>query len=232
MRLSLNEVEVTIRKAALGVGFPLGLAEEAGASAAWLAAAGFPFDRLLAAALRTVLPEELRVIRRARVCKLVGDTGVCSAIRVVPSACDLVIASVVSREKIAVEAIVDVPALAIAQAVITSATSGLPLAVEIRTKLRGITGDTPPLLFDPIAKLAQFRSELVRIRLPQEGDASGRRALDSMGLTRARSLALAEGVSAKDLYWDRIRSLAARTLVPATSQSREHGAGAGMIDSD
>lgn len=51
MTLSLNEIEVTVRKAALGSGLPLGLAEEAGAAATWLAVAGFPVEKLMASAL-------------------------------------------------------------------------------------------------------------------------------------------------------------------------------------
>jgi hypothetical protein len=40
------------------------------------------------------------------------------------------------------------------------------------------------------------------------------------------------GVCVEDAPWQRVQSLAARTLVPATTQSREHGAGAGLIDTD
>ena len=232
VRLSLNEVEVTTRKAALGAGFPLGLAEEAGASAAWFAAAGFPFEKLMAAALQRTFCEEPRVIRRGAVYAMAGNTSVCSAIRVVPSACDLVIASAGARHQITVEAVVDVPALAIAQAVLASSASGVPLAIEIGSMLSAITGENAPVLFGTVAELARFRSELIRIRSVQKGDGSPRHAMDPVVLKRARASALEEGVWAEDLYWKRIQSLAARTLVPATAQSREHGAGAGLIDSD
>jgi hypothetical protein len=232
VRLSLNEVEVTTRKAALGAGFPLGLAEEAGASAAWLAAAGLPFEKLLAAALLTTLCEEPQVIRRDRVYTMAGNTSACSAIRVVPSACDLVIASAAARDQVTVEAVVDVPALAIAQAVLASSASSVPLALEIGSMLSAVTIKNPPVLFGTVAELARFRSELIRIRLAQQGDGSPKHAMDPVVLKHARASALEEGVWAEDLYWERIRSLAARTLVPATAQSREHGAGAGLIDSD
>ena len=231
MRLSLSEVEVTTRKAALGAGFPLGLAEEAGACAAWLAAAGFPFDRLVAAALLTGAPERPRIIRRGNVYEVAGE-GACSAIRILPSACDLIIASASARRQISVEARVDVPALAIAQAALATAASAVPLAVEIDTKLSAVAGENSIVLFGAIGERAALRSERVAIRLATEGDAVGLQSVDGAEIAVARSLALEEGVVAEDSWWQQISSLSARTLVPATTQSREHGAGAGLIDSD
>jgi hypothetical protein len=230
VRLSLSEVEVTTRKAALGAGFPLGLAEEAGACAAWLAAAGFPFDRLVAAALLTAAPERPRVIRRGNVYEVAGE-GACSAIRILPSACDLIIASASARRQISVEARVDVPALAIAQAALATAASAVPLAVEIDTKLSAVAGENSIVLFGAIGERAAL-PERVAIRLATEGDAVGLQSVDGVEIAVARSLAFEEGVVAEDSYWQQISSLSARTLVPATTQSREHGAGAGLIDSD
>jgi hypothetical protein len=232
VRLSLSEVEVTTRKAALGAGFPLGLAEEAGACAAWLAAAGFPFAELMAAALLTDTPERPHVIRKGDVVELAGE-GVCSALRMLPSACDLVIASANARRPISVEARVDVPALAIAQAALASAGSAVPLAVAIGGVLSVVTrGENSPLLFGSIATIAALRSKLVSIRLMDESNPQPQHGPDAFGLEGARVLALEQGVVADDHDWERVSRLAARTLVPATIQSREHGAGAGLIDSD
>lgn len=50
--LSLNEIEVTLRKAAIGVGLPLGLAEDAALATTWLVARGLPGLDLCHAALR------------------------------------------------------------------------------------------------------------------------------------------------------------------------------------
>lgn len=52
MRVSLNEIETTCRKVAIGAGFAVGLAEEAGAAAAWLAARGAAGERAVADALK------------------------------------------------------------------------------------------------------------------------------------------------------------------------------------
>ncbi|MDX1541682.1 MAG: DUF3726 domain-containing protein, partial [Geminicoccaceae bacterium] len=49
--MSLNEIELLVRRAALGRGLPYGLAEEAGAAAAWLAAAGLDGGLAIADAL-------------------------------------------------------------------------------------------------------------------------------------------------------------------------------------
>ncbi|HSH43254.1 MAG TPA: DUF3726 domain-containing protein, partial [Arenicellales bacterium] len=42
MRWSLNEARVICQRAAVGAGVPYGLAEDAAAAAAWLAAGGLP----------------------------------------------------------------------------------------------------------------------------------------------------------------------------------------------
>jgi Protein of unknown function (DUF3726) len=51
MRVSLNEVEMTVLKAVRGAGRPWGLAEEAGRAARWLARRGLPWLRPLAEGL-------------------------------------------------------------------------------------------------------------------------------------------------------------------------------------
>jgi hypothetical protein len=81
MRLSLNEIEVTVRKAALGSGLPLGLAEDAGAAAAWLAARGFPVAELIGAALGTPAAES-RMQRSGGMIRFLSEEGACSVLRV------------------------------------------------------------------------------------------------------------------------------------------------------
>ena len=74
MSFSLNEVEVTARKAARGAGYPWGLAEEAGRATRWLCAQGLPgceslaalLDADLAAALQDHMPGSLESPWRGR----------------------------------------------------------------------------------------------------------------------------------------------------------------------
>ena len=162
MRLSLNEIEVTARKAALGAGLSLGLAEEAGAAAAWLAAAGFPVATLLAAALETSGGEKLQLTRTGAICRLTSGGGACSALRASPSACDLVIAATRSGERIVVDAVIDVPALAIAQAVLGATESDTRLAVEIGRALRVAMAKGSAIFYATMPELATLRCRRVR----------------------------------------------------------------------
>ena len=226
MRLSLNEIEVTVRKAALGSGLPLGLAEDAGAAAAWLAARGFPIAELIGVALEAPCTET-RMERNGGRIRFLSEEGACPVLRVGPSACDLVLASGGFGAVEAVEAVMDVPLLAVAQAVLASSGSGVALLLE--------AGGTPAVeaadggsafLVEP-SQLAALRAERVRIA-PAEAP-----SLHPPRSFRAeRQAALDEGVSVNPGRWRRVQALADRMLVPATAHSHERGAGAGLIDSD
>ncbi|HXV26116.1 MAG TPA: DUF3726 domain-containing protein [Alphaproteobacteria bacterium] len=232
MTLSLNEIEVTVRKAALGSGLPLGLAEEAGAVAAWLAAVGFPVEDLMVSALEHSNDEALLLSRAGAIYRLTTNGGACAALRAAPSACDLVVAAARSGKPIAVEAAMDVPALAVAQAAVAARESGVEIAVWIgETLVARLVGESA-ILFGDMTELAALRSLPVRIRIAQDRDRLESRKFARPDLIAARDLALKDGVRMEPSSWERIRSLAARTLVPATMHSRERGAGAGLIDTD
>jgi hypothetical protein len=226
MRLSLNEVEVTVRKAALGVGLPLGLAEDAGAAAAWLAATGFPVVELIGAALETTSAEP-RMERGDGIIRFLSEEGACSVLRAGPSACDLALAAAGLGAGTAVEAVMDVPVLAVAQAVLASAGSGVALTIAAAGKPAAEVADgAPAFLIEPSA-LAALRAERVRIA---PAKAPGRHPPQSF--RAEREAALGEGVSVDAGGWRRVQDLADRMLVPATAHSHERGAGAGLIDSD
>ena len=92
MRVSLSEVETTVRKAALGVGLALGLAEDAGRAAGWAALAGVGDPGLFAAALealdtgRSVGADADRA--HAGTLTPVDGAGPLSALIAGPAACD------------------------------------------------------------------------------------------------------------------------------------------------
>jgi hypothetical protein len=231
MKLSLNEIEVTARKASLGAGLPLGLAEEAGAAAAWLAAAGFPVAPLLAEALELGHQDAVQTERSGSILRFRGAGPACSALGILPSACDLVIAAAAMGERVTAEAVIDVPAWALAQAAIAAAGSGVALQVETATQRALLQGESLTLS-GAIEPFVALRSAPVRIRVPAAEAGRARDHMAAAELRRNRSRALQCGVCVEDAPWQRVQSLAARTLVPATTQSREHGAGAGLIDTD
>lgn len=227
MRLSLNEIEVTARKAALGSGFPLGLAEDAGAAAAWLAASGFPVAELMAAALEGGGAEPRLEANGARI-RFVTDRGPCSVLRLGPSLCDLVLAMSEPGRRVETEAELDVPMIEVAHAALASVDSGQPLSIEIAGKAAALLVPSAPVLLVPPAELAALRGERVRIRIAMGTDLE-----EPPGAIRVETrAAFREGVSVPAKLWERVRDLADRTLVPATAHSHERGAGAGLIDTD
>jgi hypothetical protein len=232
MTLSLNEIEVTVRKAALGAGLPLGLAEDAGAVAGWLAAGGFPVAELMQEALASPHAGEPRLLRAGQIYRSAAGEGPCSALRLLPSACDLVLAAASGGGGTAVEAVVDLPVLAVAQAAIACAGGATPLAVEIEGRLRAATGGGRTAIVGTAAELSELRSAPVRIRGVRDEDFTAASAERTADLARARRSALEAGVRVEEAAWRQIETLAARTLVPATAHSRERGAGAGLVDLD
>ena len=227
MRLSLNEIEVTARKAALGSGFPLGLAEDAGAAAAWLAASGFPVAEVMVAALEGGGAEPRLEANGARV-RFVTDRGPCSVLWLGPSLCDLVLAMSEPGRRVETEAELDVPMIAVAQAALASVDSRQPFSIEIAGKAAALLAPSAPVLLVPPAELAALRGERVRIRI-----ATGTDLEEPPGAIRVETrAAFREGVSVPAKLWERVRALADRTLVPATAHSHERGAGAGLIDTD
>ena len=231
MRLSLNEIEVTVRKAALGAGLPLGLAEDAGAIAAWLAAGGFPVAELMQEALASPHGAKPRLVRAGHIYRAAGGARPCRALCLLPSACDLVLAAA-SGGGSAVEAVVDVPVLAVAQAAIACAGGATPLAVEIEGRLRAASGAGRTAIVGAVAELSELRSAQIRIRPARDEDFAAASAHPTADLARARRSALEAGVRVEEAAWRGIVAWAALTLVPATAQSRERGAGAGLVDLD
>jgi hypothetical protein len=225
MRLSLNEIEVTVRKAALGAGLPLGLAEDAGRAAAWLAARGFPMAELIFAALAAA-PAELRLEREGTRCRILAEDGPCPVLQAGPSACDFVVAGARSGAPASVAVVLDVPMVAVAQAALASAESGLALAVETAGAPAAVLVGGEAALSAGPAGLAALRSKPIVLGIAE-------RPMVPVGALRTNpEPASREGVSVPPALWGRIQALADRTLVPATAHSHERGAGAGLIDSD
>lgn len=206
MRVSLNEIEVTLKKATMGAGYAIGLAEDMGRACYWLAERGYDAAGAGLAALQSH-PDG----GQGRL-----DAGGClryDAARVVcdgPSGFDLLIAGDATSVELAG---MDAPLLLIGLAGIAAAAYGGAWRLDhaggaIIVSGEGVGGGTIPVPGD-------------NIRLTRLKDAPASRSTRQTG-----------GCDVADQDWSAITALAARLLVPESAASRQAGAGAGAIDND
>ena len=235
MHVSLSEVQTTVCKAALGVGLPLGLGEDAGRAARRMMASGVGSFAAFVDALESV--DEERSTGFDADCAIVGNFGpkpadrLLSAIRAGPSACDLVASA--ARTDIGFERIVltnvDVPIVILFEALVTSADGemgqsvawtvcggGSIEAVCWQGSLVLIKGTCEDLLVTEAAEITMClvtrKPSVVAITVDQR-------------IQR-------DAVEIDEATWHRIRTYANRLLVVATESSRLTGAGAGVVDTD
>ncbi len=231
MRVSLSEVEATVRKASVGVGLALGLAEDAGRAAAWAALVGVGDPGLFAAALealdtgRSVGVDADRAATETL--SPVDGAGPLSALTAGPVACDALLSGA-DAATVALSA-VDHPAVVLFEAL--EVCDGL--AGELRVHWRAPDGAAIEVVRrrdGPIDGLA------ARHALAGHGPADMRLTLTAGHVpppaAPARAEVLADGVAVDDVRWRCIAALAARLLVEGTEASRLSGAGAGVIDVD
>ena len=229
MHVSLSEVETTVCKAAMAVGLPLGLGEDAGRAARRMMALGVGSFAAFCDALDAV--DQRRStgfdLERART----GDFGpkpagrLLSAIRAGPSACDLVVSA--ARTNITL-ADVDVAVVVLFEVLAASAAieqgwrvawntgGGAIEAVCWQGALMLIKGAPEDLLATTSADIT-----LCPVTHEPRGPAitiDQRRQRDGVEIDRAT--------------WQRAKSYADRLLVAATEASRLTGAGAGIVDTD
>lgn len=232
MRISLSELETTLRKAALGAGLSLGLGEEASLAAKWMAINDIASLNAFADALDAVDSGQSGRFDadRAVVGSFVtSDQGrSLSALYAGPSACDLLEAAALAGDdpgSVTLTA-VDFPAVILCDALATSERikSGIRLAWQ-----RG-------------GKAVEFVCQDGRLDLEKgaSDDLAAPGPLDlSMALVerepgseRPISAVPVNGITVGDAPWSRVRAYAARCLVEATDASRLTGAGAGVVDTD
>ncbi len=214
MRVSLNEIETTVRKATVGAGWPWGAAEDAGRAAAWLAARGLEG----ATAAREALREGPAPVRLAPI----GDgRWRCPRARILAegiAALDLLLAGDALRVELGGA---DAPLLLLGLAGVMAGACGAELALlsggRPVARVCGATlhlGGTPPGAWSRVELRAGAAEPegAVEHRAPlQPGDA---------------------GWPVDAQTWAALATLAARCLVPASEISRLRGAGAGLVDDD
>ena len=214
MRLSLYEIQTILRKAVIGAGFPVGLAEECGRAGAWLAASGQDGVGSVLMAIRggkrapvTPVAEGNRLIFPETSVALTG-----------PSVIDLLVGVDVDDIQLR---LVDAPLLMIGMAGVAAADYGREFILvsdgnifaEVSPSGLTLNGDTPP----PGGQMGikcQVATAVAGEALP------------------VRSREGTDGAIVDAKLWHEALALAFNTYVPASDVSRVAGAGAGLTDND
>lgn len=233
MHASNAEVEALTYKAAVGVGLPVGLAEDAGMAAAWLVSAGFAGAEITYRAIENIRTGKARpVIISSHSESLGPDTKgkLASVIYAAPSVCDfLQTTSPVTVARL------DEPLLLFAHLVCASSVRESEFALRsvgsTGTVLQGVIQrghgrfDKPPI-FD------QEEQNGSEVAVTTDSVLEDRNFKPTKRELEAHRNAVQRGVVVSEAIWTKLQRLAANTLVPESATSKQRGAGAGMIDND
>ena len=233
MHASNAEIETLTYKAAVGVGLPVGLAEDAGVAAAWLSAAGFAGAEIAYRAIENLRKGKARpVIVSSHSESLCPDTKgkLASVMYAAPSIFDfLQTTSPVTVVRL------DEPLLLFGHLVCSSS---MP-AVELVLHSVGSTGEVlqgviqrghgrlegPPLSNQEAKNGSEVSVTMV-------GISEDRNFKPTKKEIDVRRVAIQRGVAVNEAIWTELKRLAAQTLVPESVESKQRGAGAGLIDND
>lgn len=237
MHVSLSELDSAVQKAARGVGLPLGHGEDAGRLARRMADFGVDATRPLADALelldagRSQGPD----VEKALTGHFASaqPEGTLSALWAAPALHDwLLVSAGQAVQPVAAEVgPVDVPVIILFSCLEASArldgdlcfsrigTDGEALESCCRRGVLHVQHET----LDALAEPAACR---VRVALRAPGGPDALKPLVAAGRPRENGLDVDSGV------WRRLTRLAERCFVEGTEESRQRGAGAGIIDTD
>ena len=205
---SLNEIDMTVRKAAVGSGWPWGLAEDIGRAAAWLCEYGEDGAGAALVALR----EEPRP---ADMTMSDGAAAFASAqaAQAGPAALDLLAAGS-GIDHVALQDL-DSPLLLVGIAGVLTAEYRLTIELLAGVKRFALVGPEGLQLSMHVCKPG---ASIVAQRTTPNPPLA--------------SVPIVPALDINDEAWSAITALAARTYVPATDESRLRGAGAGLTDND
>lgn len=235
-RISVNELESLVRKAAVGAGVDHGYAQEAAQSAVWLAAAGIDCLAGLARALESWSRGESGPVtadREHRTCTLQTASGMpAGALYAAPAIRDFAELMLKTRGFDRIEARnVELPYLTLGQLARRSGTIPLtvtcldPGAATPRWTAR-ISGNRSAGGVDVDGDVRHDGPGDIRVMRSNERDPCGTPlAVDVEAL-------FAERLSIAPQHYDTLGRFFSFTLVPDSDESRRHGAGAGLVDSD
>lgn len=205
MTRSLGEVEAVARKAARGVGYSWGLAEDAGAAVRWLEARGIEGCTALVTSLRIV---DGRLGEFAPCENWTSRSG---------QLCPIMVGAALS-DRLDKEASFDpilAPVLMLPVLAFMSKEHGQPVALEVASGLAVLDGDDVA-----VDTALNDAASAVRIRTGPT---------DTTHLGRATRQTRSD---VTDEIWEHLNNFAAKTYAPATEASRLKGAGAGLTDND
>lgn len=236
MHVSLNELDSVVQKAARGVDLPLGYGEDAGRLARRMAEFGVDATRPMAEALELLdaegsLDPDVEKALTGHFAP-VHREGTLSALWTAPALRDwLLVSAGQGAQPVAELGPVDVPLIVLFSCLEASA----QLEVDLCFSRIGADGDELQACCRrgalhaqraTLAALAEPASWHLRIAPRTSGGTGSLAALATAGQPRENGIDVDAGV------WRRLTRLAERCLVESTEQSRESGAGAGIIDTD
>ena len=251
MIVSWNELQRTCQKAFRGLGVPAGADDDASFAVLWLQARGLdaltPLDWVLSALEHTApRPLELGLGGGGEGVDVL-DAGGQPAVSVASDALDFAVARAVEREGRAEVLLVGVDGgIIVAGALPQRPISGRRARVEWRDgktpRTLDVASDQECRVCTTIADGAQrnddHRRDAVHIVIDEAAGerwmqpcSSWRIEADGEELTRRAVQSVTHGIEVPEPLWTRLLAFAGRTLVPATRESRERGAGGGN-DSD
>ena len=210
MNLSLNEIEVTAKKAARGAGYPWGLAEEAAKATRWLCIHGIDGSAALAALLQQIDSSDV-----ADWSPVIGDvTWHASGHVLCPVATGAAIAD--RAHEFAVK---NVTLGSIAQPILLVPFASF-LAQQAKNTVTvtwpeatAVTGDERFRLDGPLPDVSPWATVAIGGEVGEPGRRCHRAHPESD-------------------TWKVLNAFAHRTYAPATEESRLKGAGAGLCDND
>jgi hypothetical protein len=217
MTYSLNEIEAQTLKAARGVGLPWGMAEEAGKAARWLAAYRQPALDALAGLLELIDRRsygDLAPVRQDQ--RWVGREGLVCAVTAGITLCDRAEA-IAAGERFQTGRIA-YPVLSLPFVAAAQRATGVPMGIKWPGV--AIRIDSAGLYVEPGADVRAMAAEQYVCEA---------RSVEPLGAVIEPET---DGTDIDPALWARLAAFAQRTYVPASEQSRELGAGAGLDDND
>lgn len=243
MRLSVNELEILARKAAVGAGVDYGYAVEAAQSLVWLRAAGVDCVAGFLDCLRAWVDGGTAQVTPAYDqdrCILSGPPGqTASALYAAAAVSDFSTLMIKESHFSRVEVRnVELPCLVLAQLARQPWAGGLAVrclepggAPERWTALIRARREAPTV--SVAGDVTGGRSALVRVAAGELSHpaAGGPAPAEAVWAPDFRAL-FARGASIEPDHYEALRQFYDRTLVPDSDASRLRGAGAGLVDSD
>ena len=213
MLVSLNEIDVSAKRAARGCGLSWGLAEEAGKAARWLCARGLPGVPALVPLLRAIDGKPVGKVRIAAGEWFPAGTFLCPILVGAAISDD---AAKIGREQNITLHTLRAPLLLLPFLAWLAKHQGVAVCCNWQNATAVCSPAGAALSGEPRTELAD------RVEIIFGADVSPDTPL----------LEGVEPVEVEDCVWRELQTLAARTYVPASDRSRLQGAGAGSGLSD